>query len=442
MNAAFCCLERKPMSWITRLFGAVVSFFKKPPTKPPPPPPTHSPPPPAMAECKQENAVVKTTTTKGKTMAATATAVAKPAIAIQKASDIEALAELVQREGFPLKKQGRSFGGPICPVCGEAEHKSSNRLSVFEGKDKPRWKCHACGATGDWPEFLCKARGIHIGEALKIAGQQQPQLRTAAGAAVKKPPAKEEEQSSEALLKVIQRLRALAFKTPPDAEMSRFLYEKRMLSARSVEVLTTNLDAVRFLPSDPYQCLKFLIEKVGEELLVESGIWKKGSKWPAIAFRPFVTFYGDNSVDFRQIREPENPEYSNKSIRYGVMKFPVVWKRSAVVKRFFVTEGIFDMMASAELGYVLPEDAVMAIPGTETWKEAWLQMVGKKYPDIEVVGAMDADKSGDAAAEKMGKYCASIGISFQRLRPNHPDCKDWNEILIAKRRKSQHKIAA
>ena len=324
------------------------------------------------------------------------------------------LPEMAVELGFPVKKQGRSWGGAACPVCGPGTE-SSNRLNIFVGRDgKWRFRCHACYAHGDAADFLAQARGIPLRDAIK-------EVRGVAGINVMEVD-RTEEQSRRAALKIaIERICRAA--TSGRKEIGRYLAD-RGISA-SILDLAIDRGLVRCMPADPRDAQRFLDEVVGEKLLRQSGLLKDAARWSAIAFRPLIGVLPGGSAEFRLARSPVEGEV--KAIRYGHLAWPW-WLRGGEkpIRRAVVVEGVIDLLSVAQLG--LGEDeGVMGIPGAASWKPAWFETLAAKHgSNIQIDVGLDADDAGNRASEAIIEAARSAGLPASRLEP---PAKDWNEVL-------------
>lgn len=86
------------------------------------------------------------------------------------------IAQIMDAHGYPLKKQGRSWGGSFCPKCG-AGSAQSNKFCAWAGRDhKERWFCHAYGARGDVADLMALLEAIPFGvwEALLVVATIKP----------------------------------------------------------------------------------------------------------------------------------------------------------------------------------------------------------------------------------------------------------------------------
>lgn len=327
------------------------------------------------------------------------------------------LVEVATSLGFPLRKQGRSWGGKRCPVCGEGGD-GSNRLSVFVSQDgKERWRCFACSAGGDAADFIAAAKGITLREALREVGDKLV------------PVAEKHNKTSSAELPVPTYEGFVRQLPVRDGKVVSYL-KGRGLSEKTIDEAVRR-GILRMLPADPYASKKLLEERVGEGELRKLGLLK--SSWPAIAFRPLVFIMpGAASIECRIIK-PSTDKDTPKSIRYGQMAWPWFWKSEndtllgRPITKVTVVEGAIDMLSLVELGLEKGE-AVMGIPGVSAWKPAWFDALKMKHPGAKICVGLDNDDAGNSAADAIMDACKTVGLSAGRVIPPS-GAKDWNDAL-------------
>jgi DNA primase len=95
------------------------------------------------------------------------------------------LPALIERDGYPLRWQGREWHG-ACPFCGGAEKRSADRFRIQEKRSGGGWlyACRRCGKGGDAITYrrerhgesfadACAALGVAL-EAQRRAGPRKP----------------------------------------------------------------------------------------------------------------------------------------------------------------------------------------------------------------------------------------------------------------------------
>ncbi len=328
------------------------------------------------------------------------------------------LPDLVQELGFKLRKQGRSWGGPVCPSCGESSP-GSNKLSVFVRMDgKWGWKCQACSQRGDAADFLSKAKGITLGEALR-------ELREKIGITAKPEPAQHDARALH-VRAVVQALHQHGFEDTFDVK--KYL-EGRGISEDVVDAAYER-GLIRSLPTVGWAAKDFLYKYAGEDDLRGGGFIKGDKAWPAIAFRPLVgVLPGQSGAEFRMITEVGEGDV--KAIRYGRLDWPWWWPHTIGerVKEVLLVEGIIDLLSVVQMG-IKPGQAIMGMPGVNTWRLQWATSLAQRHPGVRIAIGLDADKAGELTSSTILKELKETGIPGTRRAPN---AKDWNAMLTLNR---------
>lgn len=342
------------------------------------------------------------------------------------------LPALAEQLGFPLKKQGKSWGGAKCPVCGEGAE-GSTRLCVFPGKDgRWRYKCFACGDAGDSIDFLARAHGVTLAKAVRLAREMAssttststPQSAAQARKITSPPPPQQsaDPKRLEALREVLGVFRE---KADVSARVRRYLYQRGI--GPHVQEEARKRGILRGLPGDtPMQTRQWLSQHVGDDLLVKAGL-KKPDGWSALAFRPLV-FLMQKSVGL-EARQVEASEGHAKAIRYGELDSPWWWLcegGAEKTRELIMVEGAIDVLAVAQIG-LRPGLSAMGIPGVNGWRESWIRGVAERLPGVRVFVGLDNDAAGDAASKAIAEKLQALGVRCARSRPKVG--KDWADAL-------------
>jgi len=309
--------------------------------------------------------------------------------------------------GFPVKRQGKTWGSPVCPSCGPGD-RHSNKLCLFVGGDgRERWYCHACGSRGDTADLIALVEGIPLKEALRKNKQ-----REAATTITKTPSIDTVRAVHKSLLDSLPKWQERA---------AQYLIQRGIGRQTIKEASERGL--LRMLPSDPAAARDVLLRAAGgAERLVEAGLWAgRSSSWPAQAFRPLVFFVGETSSEWRLI-DHQGTQYP-KSIRLGVLTKPMVWRADPA--EVVVVEGAIDLLSLVEMG---EKRTIMALPGVNAWRIEWFAAAHKAYGSRFVI-ALDNDEAGNRMATSMMAALQTRGIDCKRIVPVHG--KDWNEMLVA-----------
>lgn len=327
------------------------------------------------------------------------------------------LPDLVRSLGYPLRKQGRTWGGGKCPCCGQSDDAQSNKLCVYIGTDgKWRWRCHACSARGDAADFLAKSQGISLREAIKEV--KSLMTSTPEEVPAEAPSAQARRQAIKAALSRIAQ--HAHFESAVWAYLAgRGIQRKTLESAMERGLVAT-------LPAEPYAAQRFLDEVVGAPLLRQAGFLKPGARWSALAFRPLLGILpGQCGVEARLGRAPLNGEV--KAIRFGQLQWPWWWPAQSTLREVIITEGLIDLLSLVQ-GGLEPHQAIMALPGASSWRAGWFEAVAMKHGrQVEFAVGLDADDAGNRAAESLVHVIRQQGLTAHRVTP---PAKDWNCALL------------
>lgn len=323
---------------------------------------------------------------------------------------------------YPVRKQGRTFGGPRCPTCGLGTP-HSNRFCIFLGKDdKERWKCQACGSSGDIVDFIVAATGCSTADAF---ARTRNGVRFEASDAKEPCPPMRPSRPSTAMSRDHIKMLRLGLRREPDDKVLAYL-RGRCISAATIERMV-EADQLRFLPSDVHLARKMIFEVLGGQEVAEScGLLTQPKKWPAAAFRPIVgVMPKDCAIEFRMI---EDSETFKKALRFGSTDYPFFLKAGKEVK---IVEGLIDVLSCIELGETR---SIMGIPGTNSWRAEWfISMRAHGYETFFT--SLDNDEPGDQAKAKITMELKSLGLLG--IDDPVPQGNDWNDYL-----KSLHKASS
>lgn len=336
------------------------------------------------------------------------------------------------------RKMARSFRFSVCPDCGESSTKSV-KLKV-DVADR-RCKCHACGFSGDILDVAMVLWGMNrqecINRLLNRSGTDNPiptiKPRKVIDQAVLDADAK---QKAESLKLALTKLQELSTSYISDQKCLDYLMIERNIP-QSLIVEAQRRKMLGFLPSDPHECRKVVVDHLGMDLLHASGLWKEGKKASAIFFRPIMFFTpGAHAAEFRMLGEPN--EDNPKSICYGSAKLPYVWTQQGS-DRGVVLEGFIDMLSSVALGY---KGNVIALIGCGSFQRDWFPYLAKRLDIKHFVVAFDNDDEADAyvrdeknkllnpgqtAAQNLITVLKELKLDHQHRKP--PLHVDFNSIL-------------
>jgi hypothetical protein len=311
------------------------------------------------------------------------------------------------------------MGGKPKMVSGEVRYSTCPNSGCGESSDQSvkvsirgyRWHCFACESGGDVIEAVSMYHGKCLSEAADyLTGEcevSEPRIMRQQAKPVEK-------RNDAAIQEVIAKL--FSMDLPCDDGVAAYL-DGRGIPRELTEAAIKRKVMIN-LPSDPNVALRALLDGVGKDLLMESGIWKKDSKTPAIIYRPlaFVSQAKDG-IEFRLIAD--NSVATAKAIRYGEPS-PCVWKGNEHV---MITEGFIDMLSAVVLG---SERTIFGIPGAKNWKEdaQWIN----DLPGKHVLIALDNDEAGVQGKAELQQFLQSIKANPKIYNPPN-GLKDLNDQL-------------
>lgn len=292
------------------------------------------------------------------------------------------------------------------PGCGE-----SSDQSVKVSIRGHRWHCFSCDEGGDIIEAVSQFHGKNLSDAADyLCGEckkSEPRIMRQQAQPVEK-------RNDVAIKEVIAKLFSLNL--PCDDGVAEYLASRGI--PRDLAEQAIGRKVMITLPSDPNVALRVLLDGVGKDLLVASGIWKQNSKTPAIIYRPLV-FVSDakDGIEFRLIAE--SSVASAKAIRYGEPS-PCVWRGN---EHIMITEGFIDMLSAVVLG---SERTIFGIPGAKNWKEdaSWIN----DLPGKNVLIALDNDEAGVQGKADLSQFLLSIQANAKIYNPPN-GLKDLNDQL-------------
>ena len=292
----------------------------------------------------------------------------------------------------------------VCPACG-ASSTDSVKVSVRGQK----WHCFSCGQKGD---IIDAAASLwDMSPALAASELEGDNLSSYPTPVLAEPVVVKKDY--EAIRRVINLLRESQRECDP--VVAEYLKGRGIGEEVISEALEKGLMVT--LPSEPAMALRYLLDTVGKELLVASGLWKEGSKTPAIVYRP-LAFIGEegNGIEFRLI-SPNGT--SAKAIRYGQ---PEVFMLKGN-EHFMVCEGAIDMLSARMLG---SGRTLIGLPGAMNWEsgDSWFQNLKGKH----VLLCLDDDEAGKKAQEEMFEALTKLE-SFPKKYQHQEGCNDLNDAL-------------
>lgn len=225
-------------------------------------------------------------------------------------------------------------------------------------------------------------------------------------------------EKMQAITKVVQILRQRGHSSVKEAV--DFFGDSGITSTVVAEAVRRGM--LRMLPAEPHRAARWLQEVVGEGLLKQAGLWTTGKKWPGIAFRPVVFVLGESGAEFQLLRHPKQGEAS--IIRYGQAVFPYWWK-GRQAKRVLVVGSALEALKAVSQGH---QGHVMGIPGWNTWRPEWFDMICRKYgQDVEFILQPSQHQYGQSAVKKIADHLGANSFRHQLLDPIQGDL--WSGLL-------------
>lgn len=340
---------------------------------------------------------------------------------MQRARKVDLL-QFMSTLSIECKHHSGSVSSTFCPHCGESPAKSSTKLSINDDL----WKCWSCGKGGSIIDYSAYYWGLTPLDAAKrlvdmkgetfFNGQgadHDSSYAKSATAYINSKPKEVRDFSN-----FIKKLHHEGGTYNKDAY--EYLTKVRGLNSGTIDEAVRR-GMIRFLPANPHEATKWLLTKFNEGQLRQLGLWKEGSKMPWIAMRPMLFFLpGLTSMEVRMIKEPKADE--TKSIRIGSSDNAYFWKGTSH-ETLAICEGLLDALSLVDLKWKFD---IKAMPGTQTFKDEWLDTSYKK-----VVTLTDDDNAGHVVAEKIE---AAALVRGQQSVVKHPAAGDINKELLAQKR--------
>jgi len=343
-------------------------------------------------------------------------------------------------------------------VCPENHNNNDKKPSMGIDAINNRFKCFACGISGDIIELVKYSKNISFKEAVEwILGynpyknnnnEKTPERsrREDYISNMYNEPKEENKKINKVdnvkrfdvepvndindtqdnkknIYKDFLRLLIPAF----EAKTALEYFEKRAIN---IDILSTY--PVYFLEKESKSIIKSLKAKYNDDELIKSGILEWSTKTNSsylfcynhpIVF-PFyigedIVYYQVRRLDdevpkYKQIKRPIQVQYNWNIVEYGDKGDTI-----------FITEGISDCLSLASLGY----NNVIAVLGVNNFKDIWIKSLLK----YNIVLAFDADTAGEQATKKIAMKFLEYGNIVKTIDKSNwskINVKDINEYLI------------
>lgn len=293
----------------------------------------------------------------------------------------------------------------VCPSCGP-----SSDASVKCSVRNERWHCFACMKKGDVVDAAAAFFGVPAADAAQQLVGQGEQFMAKRNELPLMPKVVRDQESINQVISML-----LGAQKLPDLACMDYLCS-RGISKEIVEDAVLRKMIVT-LPGDPNAALRYLFDCVGRDLLLKSGIWKEGSKAPAVCYRPLAFVNSDErGIEFRLIGE--SAVAIAKSIRYGEPG-PWVWKGN---DHAMIVEGAIDLLSAVQMG---TKRTVIGLPGAKNWnaEDKWLNALMGRH----ILVALDNDEAGQAGTKDLEEILK--GRAIVRRYQHLAGCKDLNDQL-------------
>lgn len=255
------------------------------------------------------------------------------------------------------------------------------------------FRCWACGSRGDVSAAATLLWGASPQEAARrLISMEGYAVPAQTGAANSK-------EKEDAILKILAPLKARPI-DPIGADwlMSRGISESMIQQAVSRGLLA-------FLPGSPDRAMEWLEAEIEQEAIRMAGMWREGSRAPAIIFRP-VVFTGNASAEFRLAREPNERE--PKALRFGRSE---MWSWQGDTPGYAIVSGMMDLLSLAQLGY---RGTIYGLAGITAWNSENFPDPGQGRAQI----VFESGPRGASSAESLRDSLKARGIEAI-IKPAH-----------------------
>jgi hypothetical protein len=381
---------------------------------------------------------------------------------------------------LPIKDVAKSLGIEVIGNRGRcfntAGHQNGDRNpSLIFGVNSNAWKCPVCNFDFQHPsgagygsaiDLVMLYYGIDFKEALNWFVDRYHVNNKASGVAYK--PLKSVKGISDRGISGQNRIKNTAGsgKTVNTVEISNKNIEiygtfvehlgnispigKQYLNSRGIsDFLISEYKLTDIKDND--KTAEYLKTKFNMDDLLSSGLFRISGKtkkpyFALFSHRLIFPFYRDNSVVYiqgRDITSNAKTKYYNSGTEIPCPYNVNLIRNNPDIRgeQVYITEGIIDCLSLMELGY-----NAVGVVGIGGFKKDWVSM----FKDIRVYLAFD-NESSEALREAVRKSVRNIvnmfaEVSGQRIGFITPldlkdcrDCKDWNDVLLQKRKAEAEK---
>jgi hypothetical protein len=303
----------------------------------------------------------------------------------------------------------------LCPICGDSKPRDDSHRSLALNTDSGAYVCHRCKATGlikeKWTKQTFTPRKVRAAAALsrffglETIATPTPEQENVSGDALSKEKAKLQRLQKE--MKACQQ----TFESSPAQEY----LQRRGITPKTAKAFGCGYAAE----------WKHWTEKEGHWQLTGTD---RRVVFPISDPEGNVLAIHGRAIDAEFLDTPKKTKGSRKEALFQAAD-------AFDADILFLVEGPADAMALHECGFSAVASVATSIP---TW-------LPNRLAFRKVMVALDADETGDQAAEKHINELRAHGARAVRLRPEGG--KDWNDVLLKTgmpelRRFVEEKIAA
>lgn len=303
---------------------------------------------------------------------------------ITQAKRLDLVAFLTAELGVSPVATAKGLRFQSCPHCGDSG-KGSLKLSVRKGSTS--YHCFSCMGDRDSRSIVDAAAAIWgltpIQAAVRLVNPNQNDKPVRLYVPPSEPAA--DPAQDLAVSEVTRKLHEV-LAGRKNQHVLRYLTNARQIP---MHVLQACIDRkfLKFMPENPAHGKAMLEKYIGRELFERAGMWKAGSRAPAILYRPLVSFFpGFDRAEFRLIKDPREGE--PKGLKYGSETYPWYFEQDSAETA--VVEGIIDMMSLLALGWT---GSIIGLPGVNCWKLEWFVSNAKKKGVRRFVSFLDNDNT-------------------------------------------------
>ena len=343
----------------------------------------------------------------------------------EKAKQRSLSAFLEEALGVPARKNGSQTRMDSCPFCG-ASSPQSGKLRITSDR---HWRCYQCEKWGT---------------IVDAAMQLYPDCRTPLEAAryvadgntrcVASPERIARERASDQVRRewgrwAVQRIRQASTDTF-DQSVLRYLTQARGIASGVVQEAWRR-GILAGMPGSAEVATQWLRAVVGDEGLVNAGLWLKDRDQPWIAGRPLIQFVDNCELaEFRILYKPKPGASTKKTLSVGLPGAPFFW-RGADPTTCLVVEGCLEMLAGVTMGY---RGHVVGTAGTGCWDLKWFEALGADgVQTFDLAFNNDARPDGNPGQEvqaTLAKELVKVGLRVRDASPIEPG--DINDALLRK----------